>query len=494
MKPENIFSALSALRQEGRLRQVRDLRMETASLGTDREGKRYIVFNSNDYLGMTHAKEVQEAAAKAVRFGTGSGGARLTSGAAFELSDLEKEIADFKHTEDAVIFNTGYMANLGVLYALAGKGDVIFSDELNHASIVDGCRISKAETAVYRHSDMADLERLLQTVPCEGQRFIVTDGVFSMDGDICPLPALAALKKDYRACLIVDDAHASGVIGRTGRGTAEYFQMTGIDVQVGTFSKAFGAEGGYIAASREICGYLRNTSRPFIFSTAISAVTGAAALAALRLLKADPEKYLGRLRENTAYMRNLLTETGVDIAAGDTPIIPVVVGDEKEALATAEACREVIVDVCETALLAALIGVSGSFKIPGLVPGTEFQLSAPIAVAICGVFGFKKYIIAGVLASLLSLALGTHTILNVTISMSFRLAVGAVWLLLGSSRLFYIISGPIGTTAARGAMTLLLGKGFYAMVAAALPGMAFTAATAWFVAGVLKRVRSIRKR
>lgn len=340
MKPENIFSALSALRQEGRLRQVQDLRMETASLGVDREGKRYIVFNSNDYLGMTHAKEVQEAAAKAVRFGTGSGGARLTSGAAFELSDLEKEIADFKYTEDAVIFNTGYMANLGVLYALAGKGDVIFSDELNHASIVDGCRISKAETAVYRHSDMADLERLLQTVPCEGQRFIVTDGVFSMDGDICPLPALAVLKKDYGACLIVDDAHASGVIGRTGRGTAEYFRMAGIDVQVGTLSKAFGAEGGYIAASREICDYLRNTSRPFIFSTAISAVTGAAALAALRLLKADPEKYLGRLRENTAYMRNLLTETGVGIAAGDTPIIPVAVGDEKEALATAKACRK----------------------------------------------------------------------------------------------------------------------------------------------------------
>lgn len=155
MKPENIFSALSALRQEGRLRQVQDLRMETASLGVDREGKRYIVFNSNDYLGMTHAKEVQEAAAKAVRFGTGSGGARLTSGAAFELSDLEKEIADFKHTEDAVIFNTGYMANLGVLYALAGKGDVIFSDELNHASIVDDAVSQKPKrqstgTAIWR--------------------------------------------------------------------------------------------------------------------------------------------------------------------------------------------------------------------------------------------------------------------------------------------------------------------------------------------------------
>ena len=272
MKPENIFSALSALRQEGRLRQVQDLRMETASLGVDREGKRYIVFNSNDYLGMTHAKEVQEAAAKAVRFGTGSGGARLTSGAAFELSNLEKEIADFKHTEDAVIFNTGYMANLGVLYALAGKGDVIFSDELNHASIVDGCRISKAETAVYRHSDMADLERLLQTVPCEGQRFIVTDGVFSMDGDICPLPALAALKKDYRACLIVDDAHASGVIGRTGRGTAEYFRMAGIDVQVGTLSKAFGVK-GYMPRQAgkfaTICGIHRGllfSPQPFLRS------------------------------------------------------------------------------------------------------------------------------------------------------------------------------------------------------------------------------------
>lgn len=340
MKPENIFSALSALRQEGRLRQVQDLRMETASLGVDREGKRYIVFNSNDYLGMTHAKEVQEAAAKAVRFGTGSGGARLTSGAAFELSDLEKEIADFKHTEDAVIFNTGYMANLGVLYALAEKGDVIFSDELNHASIVDGCRISKAKIAVYRHSDMTDLERLLQTVPCEGQRFIVTDGVFSMDGDICPLPALVALKKAYGACLIVDDAHASGVIGRTGRGTAEYFHMAGIDVQVGTLSKVFGAEGGYVAASREICDYLRNTSRPFIFSTAISPVTGAAALEALRLLKADPEKYLGCLCENTVYMRSCLSEAGLNIIAGETPIIPLMIGDEKKTVAYAQACRK----------------------------------------------------------------------------------------------------------------------------------------------------------
>ncbi len=151
--------------------------------------------------------------------------------------------------------------------------------------------------------------------------------------------------------------------------------------------------------------------------------------------------------------------------------------------------REIIRDICETAILATLIGVSGAFKIPGFVPGTEFQLSAPIAVAICGVFGFKKYILAGILSSILSLALGTHTVLNVTIAMSFRVAVGAVWLLLGSSRLFYIISGPIGTTAARGVMTILLGKGFLAMTAAALPGMAFTAATAWFFAKLLGKCK-----
>ena len=205
MKLQDIPSALSAIADEGRFRRVEDLRMVTASRGIRRDGKEYIVFNSNDYLGMTHEGEVMAAARRAVIYGTGSGGARLTSGAVFELSELEKALAAFKHAEDAVIFNTGYMTNLGVLYALAGKGDVIFSDALNHASIVDGCRISKARVVIYAHSDMEDLARLLAETPCEGQRFIVTDGVFSMDGDICPLPSLLSLKKKYEACLIVDD-------------------------------------------------------------------------------------------------------------------------------------------------------------------------------------------------------------------------------------------------------------------------------------------------
>ncbi len=340
MKLNEISNQLKNIAEESRFRQVSDLRMVTASKGIDRSRKEYIVFNSNDYLGMTHEPEVMEAAREAVSYGTGSGGARLTSGAVFELSDLEQELAKFKHAEDAVIFNTGYMTNLGVLYALANKNDVIFSDALNHASIVDGCRISRAHVVVYVHSDMADLEKKLMETPCAGQRFIVTDGVFSMDGDVVPLPDLLKLKKKYDACLIVDDAHSVGVIGETGRGTAEYFHTSGIDVQVGTLSKSLGAEGGYAATSQEIADFLRNTSRPFIFSTSISAVTGATALAALRLLEAKPEVYMGRLQTNTAYMKKKLAEAGIPVLPGDTSILPIVMGDEAKTLAYAKACRE----------------------------------------------------------------------------------------------------------------------------------------------------------
>lgn len=340
MKLENMGKALDEIREGGRFRKVQDLRMVTASKGVRRDGSECIVFNSNDYLGMTHEQEVQEAARDAVRWGTGSGGARLTSGAVFELSDLEKELASFKHAEDAVIFNTGYMTNLGVLYALGGKDDIIFSDALNHASIVDGCRISRARTAIYPHSDMAALEELLKNTPVSGQRFIVTDGVFSMDGDIAPVPDLIRLKEKYNACLIVDDAHGVGVIGETGRGSAEHFHVSGIDIQVGTLSKALGAEGGYAAASREICDYLRNVSRPFIFSTSISAVTGMTALAALRLLEREPERFVGRLMENTRYMKEKLAEAGIPVELSDTPIIPIILSEEEKTLAYASRCIE----------------------------------------------------------------------------------------------------------------------------------------------------------
>lgn len=340
MKLADIPTALDAVRARGQYRAISDLRMESASRGLRRDGASCLVFHSNDYLGMTHEPAVLAAARDALRWGAGSGGARLTSGASFELADLEAELARFKGYEAALVFNTGYMTNLGVLYGLADRRDVIFSDSLNHASLIDGCRISRARVAVYPHGDMAALARLLAETPCAGERYIATDGVFSMDGDVADLPALAELAHAYGARLLVDDAHATGVIGETGRGTAEYWHMPGIvDLQVGTLSKAIGAEGGFVCASRPVVEWLRNRSRPFIFSTAIGPATAAAALAALRLLEASPETYLARLRGNTARLRGALEAAGLPLLPGPTPILPIVMGDPGEAVAFAAACR-----------------------------------------------------------------------------------------------------------------------------------------------------------
>lgn len=340
MKLTDIPAALRRVREAGQYREIRDLRMISASRGLSRDGREVLVFNSNDYLGMTHEAAVIRAAGEALRFGAGSGGARLTSGASFEISDLEAELARFKGKEAALVFNTGYMTNLGVIWALAGKEDVIFSDSLNHASIIDGCRMSGAKIAVYPHSDTAALERLLAETPCAGQRYIVTDGVFSMDGDIARLPELTALRDKYGAALLVDDAHATGVIGKTGRGTAEYWGLEGtVDIQVGTLSKALGAEGGFVCASEDIIRWLRNRSRPFIFSTAIGPSTAAAALASLRLLEAEPRR-LEMLRANTARLRDALTAAGLPLLPGDTPILPIMCGEEDRAASLARACRE----------------------------------------------------------------------------------------------------------------------------------------------------------
>ena len=338
MKIEDIPQVLKEIEKAGLTRRVVDYRMKTATLAMDRRGKEYIVFNSNDYLGMTHEKEVLEAARRAISFGTGSGGSRLVSGATFEISDLEKELCKVKHKEGALVFNTGYMANVGVLYALSGPGDVIFSDALNHASIIDGCRMARAKVVVYPHGNMARLEELLEKTPCDGERFIVTDGVFSMDGDICPLPDLVRLKRKYHARLLVDDAHALGVIGKNGGGTSDYFQEYDVDLQIGTLSKALGAEGGYVAADPLIIDYLKNRSRPFIFSTALPASIGAAALTALKLLQAYPQRFTAKVNENTTYLRNRLKESGVSVKEGETPILPIMVGDEKEGVRLAEAC------------------------------------------------------------------------------------------------------------------------------------------------------------
>lgn len=339
MKREDIPKELEEIEREGLTRRITDYRMTSATVAVDREEKEYIVFHSNDYLGMTHEKVVMAAAREAISCGTGSGGSRLVSGGTFALADLEKELAKVKHKEAALVFNTGYMANVGVLYGLCGEGDVIFSDAWNHASIIDGCRISKAKTVVYPHGNMENLEELLATTPCDGQRFIVTDGVFSMDGDICPLPELVSLKKAYNALLMVDDAHSFGVMGETGGGTSDYFHLYDVDLQVGTLSKALGAEGGYVAADRMIIDYLINRSRPFIFSTALPASVGAAALAALRLLEENPSQFVGKVQDHAAYVRNRLQKAHVPVKEGETPIIPIMVGDDKEAVRLSEACR-----------------------------------------------------------------------------------------------------------------------------------------------------------
>ena len=228
--------------------------------------KKCLMLASNNYLGLTHNDKIQQASIAAiVKYGTGSGGARLTTGNYPLYDELELSIAEFKGTEAALVFNTGYMANVGVISALCLKNDVIFSDELNHASIIDGCRLAKAETKVYKHNDMTDLKLLLQNTVCAGRKWIITDGVFSMDGDIAPLDEIVALAQEYGAEIIVDDAHATGVIG-DGKGSAHHFGLKAeVAVQIGTLSKAIGSEGGFVAGSQILVDYLRNVARSFIF-------------------------------------------------------------------------------------------------------------------------------------------------------------------------------------------------------------------------------------
>ncbi|CQR72277.1 8-amino-7-oxononanoate synthase [Sporomusa ovata DSM 2662] len=294
------------------------------------EGRRYLMLASNNYLGLTHDPAVQQAAIDAIRlYGTGSGGARLTTGTYLLVDQLEQELARFKEAEAALVFNTGYMANLGVLSSLAEPRDVIFSDELNHASIIDGCRLSRAQIAVYRHADMEHLHNLLEKTVCMGKRLIVTDGVFSMDGDLAPLGEITRLGELYDAIIVVDDAHSTGVIGPGGKGTAAHFGVSDkVQVQIGTLSKALGAEGGFVAGSKELIDYIKNKARSFIFSTALAPATIAAALAALRQLVTRPE-LVTRLTDNTQYVRRLLQAAKLPVVDGVTPIIPIIVGAEE---------------------------------------------------------------------------------------------------------------------------------------------------------------------
>ena len=299
--------------------------------------REFIMMASNNYLGLTHDVRVQQAAIQAVQqYGSGSGGARLTSGSFPLFNELETAISDFKHTEQALIFNTGYMANVGTITALMNKNSVIISDELNHASIIDGCRLSGAHIERYKHKDVEHAEYLLKTYT-SSYKMIITDGVFSMDGDIAPLDKLYELGKEYNALLMVDDAHSTGVLGN-GRGTAHHFGLMDVDVQLGTLSKALGSVGGYVAGRKELIEYLVNYSRSFIFSTALSPADIGASLQALSIVCND-RSVVNQLRENTVYMANKLQALGIE-CDDETPIFPIVVGDNERTLTLAHELEE----------------------------------------------------------------------------------------------------------------------------------------------------------
>jgi len=301
-----------------------------------------ILLASNSYLDLADVPELKQAMAEAVlKWGTGSGGARLTTGNKTPHVELEAEIAQFKGEEAAITFNTGYMANVGTISALCGKGDYIFSDELNHASIIDGIRLSKAKCFVYKHNDMADLERVILEAMADGEfrGMIVTDAVFSMDGDLANLPELLKIAKAHEVLLMIDEAHATGVLGKTGRGLAEHYGCEHADVTVGTLSKAVAAEGGFVAGKQKLIDFLRNKSRSFIFTTAMAPAVAAAALNNLKFIEAHPER-VQQLRDNVDYFCESLRREGLNVATSPSAIVPIVIGDEAKAMQISATLQE----------------------------------------------------------------------------------------------------------------------------------------------------------
>lgn len=305
------------------------------------EGKRRIMLGSNNYLGLTTQPEVVEAAVKAVeQFGTSCSGSRFLNGT-FEMHlELEAELAAFLRKEDVVTFPTGFSSNLGIISALVGRGDYVLCDRENHASIYDGSKLCYGKILRYRNNDMLDLEKRLQSVPETAGILIVSDGVFSMGGDIANLPAICSLAQKYGARVMIDDAHGLGVLGEGGRGTASYFGLEDqVDIYMGTFSKSLASQGGYMAASHEVADFVRHTSRPFIFSASMSPPSCAAALAALRYLEEHPE-IVEQLAALSSYARQGLQERGLKIRSSQTPIIPIYTYDPLSTLRIAKEIYE----------------------------------------------------------------------------------------------------------------------------------------------------------
>lgn len=334
----HLTAQLDELKRAGTFFRLRELEDAQAPVCTY-DGRRVINLASNNYLGLCNHPKLAEAATRAIaEHGVGSGAVRTIAGTMRIHMELEEKIAAFKNVEACVVFQSGFTANAGTVGSILGKDDFILSDELNHASIIDGARLSRAKIKVFRHKDVAHCEELLREIENEpGQKLIITDGVFSMDGDIGPVGELAALAEKYGAIMMVDDAHASGVLGRNGRGSVDHFGAHGmVDVQVGTLSKAIGALGGYVCGSRDLIDFLYHRARPFLFSTSHPPSVAATCIAAFDILEKEPER-IARLWSNTDYLKQGLTEAGFDIGgrttpASETPIIPIILGDGRQTM------------------------------------------------------------------------------------------------------------------------------------------------------------------
>ena len=298
----------------------------------DMEGKKTVMIGSNNYLGLTSHPEVVKAGVEAMqKYGSGCSGSRFLNGTLDIHVKLEQELAEFLQKEAVVTFSTGFQSNLGIISAIAGRNDYILCDKENHASIYDACRLSFAKLVRYEHNDMQDLEEKLKTVPEDKGILIVTDGVFSMSGDICKLPELVELKKKYGARIMVDDSHGLGVLGEFGRGTGEYFGLQDeVDIQMGTFSKSLASLGGFMASSQKVVDYVKHTSRPYIFSASITPAAVATARKALEILKREPQR-VKDLTNISNYMRKGLKDLGIKVIDAETPIIAIYVYEDEKA-------------------------------------------------------------------------------------------------------------------------------------------------------------------
>jgi glycine C-acetyltransferase len=342
----HLTQALNDLRARGTYFKLRVLDDQQAPV-CHYDGKQVINLASNNYLGLANHPKLIEAAQEATRkYGVGSGAVRTIAGTMRIHMELEEKIARFKNVEACVVFQSGFAANAGAVSAILGKEDFILSDELNHASIIDGARLSRATIKVFRHKDVAHCEELLQQLAAQpGRKLVITDGVFSMDGDIGPVDKLAALAEKYGAIMMVDDAHASGVVGRNGRGSVDHFGMHGkVDVQVGTLSKAIGALGGYVCGTRDLIDYLYHRARPFLFSTSHPPSVAATCIAAFDMLEQEPER-IQRLWDNTHYFQSELHGAGFNIGglttpATQTPITPIIVDEGRAAMEFSRALFE----------------------------------------------------------------------------------------------------------------------------------------------------------